>query len=334
MLMCDPWPLDQHYAKYPMELYTKPDAELSLDLDNEIVLEGHLQCAAHEMPIDPKEDQAYFGANLPELCRMKLVGDDAGFYHCHVRYKPFPSRHVTIRNTEDEHYTVIDITDGRYRVLEETEFSRAIFEVYEGAIFMHQGRTFLVKEVNHDQRLAKVYAANVDWSTKQRDYTDIDAVEAYRIREIKDSNCFACYGSVRITSIVYGYFKVDRRNNILDVVDIDTPPFIRGSHGVWLDVPQFALDILSIKNINVAASIHAAEHALLSLTPMFAMSVSGDVRTECKPPEKEFARSKSKRVRPARCVRQQLVNRYPPLVVQVDALRCVGEERRRLRQGL
>lgn len=301
MLICDPWPLDQHYAKYPQELYTKPDAELSLDLENEIVLEGHLQCAADEMPIDPKEDQAYFGQNLLELCRTKLVADDAGFYHCHARYKPYPARHVSIRNTVEEHYTVVDVTDGRYRILEEEEISRAIFEVYEGAIFMHQGRSFLVQEVNHDAKLAKVAAANVDWSTKQRDFTDVDAVEAFRIKEIKDSPCFACYGSVRITSIVYGYFKVDRRNNILDTVDIDTPPYIRKSHGVWLDVPKEALEILALKNINAAASIHAAEHALLSLTPMFVMSVSGDIRTECKPPEKEFASKKSSRIRPARC---------------------------------
>lgn len=149
--------------------------------------------------------------------------------------------------------------------------------------------------------------------------SDVDAVESLRIRGIAGSPCKAYYGRVKskppqlkgrypmthtvimsVTSVVFGYFKVDRRNNILDTVDIDTPPFVRESHGLWLDVPQTALDILATKNIHAAASIHAAEHALLSLTPMFVMSVAGDIRTECKPPEKEFASRRSKRVRPAR----------------------------------
>lgn len=92
------------------------------------------------------------------------------------------------------------------------------------------------------------------------------------------------------------------QNNILDMVELSTPPFIRQSHGLWIDVPRSALEILLLKNIHPAGSIHAAEHALLSLTPIFAMSVEGDVKTECKQPEKELARNPSTRKRPARYV--------------------------------
>ena len=54
MLICDPYPLDQHYARNPSEIFDSPYTGLSLDLTNPIVLEGHLQCAADEMPIDRK----------------------------------------------------------------------------------------------------------------------------------------------------------------------------------------------------------------------------------------------------------------------------------------
>ena len=178
MLICDPWPLDQHYAKCPNELYSAADAELSLDLDNEIVLEGHLQCAALEMPIHPVDDEIFFGPSLANMCSERLVADEEGFYHTHAKFRPFPAKHVPIRNTEDDHYDIVDITDGRYRVIEEEEFSRALFEVYEGAIFMHQGSSYLVKEVNHDTRIAKVAAANVNWNTKQRDFTFVFALSS------------------------------------------------------------------------------------------------------------------------------------------------------------
>ena len=87
-----------------------------------------------------------------------------------------------------------------------------------------------------------------------------------------------------VTTTIFGYFKVDRRNNILDTVDLDTPAYVRETNGVWIDVPKIALEILALKNINAAGAIHAAVHALISLTPMFVLSQSGDVRTECKGP--------------------------------------------------
>lgn len=80
------------------------------------------------------------------------------------------------------------------------------------------------------------------------------------------------------------------------------PPFVRESHGLWLDVPRMALEILSSKNINPASGVHAASHAIMSFTPLYVMTSEGDIRTECKAPEKEFASKASSRKRPARLI--------------------------------
>ena len=99
-----------------------------------MVLEGHLQCAAFELPIRAEEDQIYFGKQLPEIAAERLVSDDIGFYHCNERFRPTPSKCVAIRDTEDGHFAVVDITHGRNIVLEEVEPSRAFFTIYEGGI--------------------------------------------------------------------------------------------------------------------------------------------------------------------------------------------------------
>ena len=70
--------------------------------------------------------------------------------------------------------TIIDTTHNANTVLEELEASRAFFTIYEGGIFLHQGRTYLVKEMNPERMIAKVEYVKVDWTTQQRDYTDID----------------------------------------------------------------------------------------------------------------------------------------------------------------
>lgn len=300
ILVGDGFATDQHYMQNPDELFSKPNCELQVDLDNMLVKEGHIQCAAYEMPLRPAEDAQYFGADLPEICEQRLIKDDTGFYHCHDRLRPLPSKFVSIRDTEDDHFAIVDITNGRNVVLEELEASRASFTIYDGAIFLHQGTTYLVRDFNPDKQMARVEKVKVDWTTQQRDYTDVDPIETLAVKRIAGSSSHAYHGPIRITQVVFGYFKVDRRNRVLDAVQVNNPPVVRHSKGMWLDVPERALEILAARRLHVAGAIHAAEHAVLSLMPTFVVSMPGDVRTECKNALKEFARRETTRKRPAR----------------------------------
>lgn len=197
ILVGEAYPIDQHLMNKPDELFTKPNNSLQLDLSNPLVLEGHLQCAAFEMPIRVEEDKHFFGAELASLAHDRLQADLQGFFHCHPRFRPYPSKFVAMRDVEEEHFPIVDITNGRNHVLEELEASRAFFTIYEGAIFMHQGSTYLVREFNPDKKMAKVERANVEWTTRQRDYTDVDPIETQAIRHLEGSPCRVYYGNIR-----------------------------------------------------------------------------------------------------------------------------------------
>ncbi len=304
ILVGDGFATDQHYMQNPDELFTKPSCELQVDLDNMLVKEGHLQCAAHEMPIQPVTDAAYFGPDLPQICLTHLTPDATSqFYHCHPSFRPHPSRFVPIRDAEDDTFAIIDTTANRNIVLEHLEASRATFTLYDGAIFLHQGSTYLVRDFDPSRALARVERVRADWLTAQRDFTDVDAVETHFSRRLaRNPVQNACYGAVRITQKVFGYLKIDPRrgNRVLDAVAVDNPPVIRNAKGMWLDIPTQALEILAARRLNAAAAIHAAQHALMSLVPNFVVSLPGDIRTECKSGKKEFAKKQSSRKRPAR----------------------------------
>lgn len=300
VLVGDSFATDQYYMDNPNEIFTKPNCELQVDLQNILVLEGHIQCAAFEMPIRPEEDKIYFGKQLSEIAEERMVKDPLGFYHCNERFRPHPSKCVAIRDTEEGHFAVIDVTNGRNVVLEEVEPSRASFTIYEGGIFLHQGYTYLVKEFSPELKLAKVSLVKVDWTTQQRDYTDIDPIETEAIRRIPNSLSRAFYGAIKIRAVIFGFFKVDKKRRILDAVQVDNPPIEILSKGMWLDIPKAALELLNSRRLNVAGAIHAAEHAILSLMPHFVVSMPGDVRTECKNATKEFAKKETSRKRPAR----------------------------------
>lgn len=300
VLVGDCFPTDQYYMENPDEIFTKPNCELQVDLNNMLVLEGHVQCAANEMPIKADEDQEYFGKMLPELAATRMRKDDLGFFHTDERFLPYPSRTVAIRDTTDSHFAIIDTTNGRNVVLEELEADRAFFTIYEGGIFLHQGHTYLVKEMSPDRMIAKVELVKVDWTTQQRDFTDIDPIETEAIRRIPDSRSRAFYGTIKVLQNVFGFFKIDKKRRILDAVQVDNPPIIMFSKGMWLDLPKSAIEILDSRRLNIAGAIHAAEHAILSLMPNFVISMPGDVRTECKVAIKEFAKKETTRKRPAR----------------------------------
>ncbi|KAJ5176035.1 ATP-dependent helicase hrq1 [Penicillium canariense] len=292
VLVGDRYPTDQHYMQNPDEIFTRPNCELQIDLANELIQEGHVQCAAFEMPIRPEEDHIYFGEQLFALAATRLIKDSMGFYHCHDRFRPQPWRCVNIRDTEDTHFAVIDTTNKRNVVLEEVEASRAFFTIYEGGIFLHQGQTYIVQELNTERHFARVLRVHVDWSTMQRDFTDIDPIETESMRPVGPGpdSCRAFFGAVQIHAVVYGFFKIDKRGRVLDAVAVDNPPIDIFTKGMWLDVPSRAIEILESHRLNIAAAIHAAEHAVLSLLPSFVISSPGDVRTECKVAKKELGR--------------------------------------------
>lgn len=297
ILVGDKYPTDQHYMKNPDEIFTKPNCELQVNLENELVLEGHVQCAAFEMPIRPEEDTVYFGDKLLEVTNTRLSKDSFGFYHCNERFRPQPSKHVSIRDANEDHFAVIDTTNNRNVVLEEVENSRALFSIYEGGIFLHQGAKYLVKELNTERLFARVVRVQIDWTTQPRDFVNIDPIETEAMRRVSStSDCYAFYGAIQIHGMVYGYFKVDKKGRILDAVNVDNPPIETLGKGLWLDVPKRALEILASREMNIAAAIHAAEHAIMSLMPTFVISSPGDIRTECKVPQKELG-SKHKRSR-------------------------------------
>ncbi|KAI6036863.1 DEAD H helicase [Pisolithus microcarpus] len=275
VLVADMSPLDQHYY-------------LVIHLESKEIVEAHLQCAAHELPVS-KDDTVFFGPLLSEICDKKLIKDEDGWYHTHPKYLPYPQKHVAIRGAEEDKYVVVDITKVQEsgqgtKILEELELSRALFEVYEGGVFMHQGLTFIVKEVSHDARMAKVIRADVNWITSPR---DVDAKQTYRIKEIPNSPHRLFFGS---------FYKI-RNKCILDVVDVDTPPWERQGTGLWLDVPQNILGLLRSKAISPAAAIHSACHAWMN-----SFALAADLRTECKAAEKEMKAAESRRKRPARLI--------------------------------
>lgn len=336
ILVCGSTPVDRHYLKNPHELFDKTSYEdlcVTGLLDgslNRMVMSLHLQCAAFEWPIDLELDKKWFSPHdtstmnetYHKLCTEKLHVDKKGYYRTDPRYLPWPAEKVSLRAIEQTMYAVVDITENRNIVIEEVEELRTSFTLYEGGIFLHQGFPYLVKEFNPDEKFAKVERVKVTWVTQQRDFSNVDPTEIELVKQLHPptlelpSDLPVFYGKIQTTIIVFGYFKVSRKLEILEAVEVKNPPVIMKSKGFWLDIPMVAIKAIQAKKLNPAGGIHAAQHAIMNVLPLFITggattnpnvrwsSTMGDAElsTECKAPEKEFAQRQSKRKRPARLI--------------------------------
>lgn len=325
-------PVEHHYIQNPQELCDKSTYEdlcvgslIGIDM-HRLILENHLQCAAFEHSLDVDSDYKWFSRDnngkqlFQSLCKEKLNVDNYGKYRSSPEYLPWPPEHVLIRNVEETHYAVVDITNGRNLIIEEIEESRTSFTLYEGGIFLHQGLPYLIKEFNTDGKYAKVIRVDVDWITQQRDFTDVDPIEIEYVRCLKtiensQGDIPAYFGKIETTIIVFGFFKVNKKGEIIEPVEVKNPPVHFYSKGFWLDIPKSTLDALSEKHLSPAGGIHAAQHTIMNVLPIYISGATTDsnvryysdvgeseLLTECKAPEKEFARTQTKRIRPGRLI--------------------------------
>ncbi|KAI8878373.1 P-loop containing nucleoside triphosphate hydrolase protein [Backusella circina FSU 941] len=284
LVITDQSPLDQYYAKNPNVLFEKKPEKMSIGLENSLVLESHLQCAAEEMVITIPEDEVYFGSDIGNICGDHLFQIELGKYRPDPRFRPYPQQFVHIRNVTEEVFAVVDVTNDRNVIIEEIEISRAGFEIYQGAIFIHQGVTYHVEECNIDQHYAKVRLTRVDWTTRQRDYTNVDVLGTMTTKHINQTRNFVTLGKVKVKTVVFGYYRLDRKGHIMDSHDVYMDPFITFSTGVWADVPGQAISQLKSLDIDPMAAIHASSHCLITCLPRYTTTSPRDIRTECKNP--------------------------------------------------
>ncbi|CAN6470693.1 unnamed protein product [Victoria cruziana] len=289
-------PLDQYFMKFPQKLFGRPIENCQIDVHNKQILEQHVACAAFEHPLSLQHDTEYFGSRLEDIITNLRTKGYLGHESCDASLKTWgyvgcekiPSHAIGIRSTENEKYQVID--ESTSAVIEEIEESKAFFQVYEGAVYMQQGKSYVVTMLDLSAKVARCRKADLKYYTKTRDYTDIHVLGgeyAYPARMIgmNRSRTTARVTACKVTTKWFGFYKIWRRTNkIFDKVDLFLPEYSYESQAVWIRVPEPTKIEVEAQNIPLRAGLHAASHAILNLVPLYIMSNSSDLGTECANP--------------------------------------------------
>lgn len=268
-------PLDTYLVHHPEAIFDQPVESTVLDPDNPYVLAPHLCAAAAELPLT-EEDLALFGPAtrelLPQLEAAKLLRRRAHGWHWTRRESAADL--ADIRGGGGRPVQIVEVGTGR--LLGTVDANAAHGSVHTGAVHLHQGRTYLVRDLDLEDSVALVEQATPSYSTTARDTTAISVLETDA--EIPWGDGRLCYGSVEVTNQVVSFLR--RRlitGEVLGESKLDLPPRTLRTRAVWWTVTENQLDAARINPEQLGGALHAAEHASIGMLPLFATCDRRDI---------------------------------------------------------
>lgn len=267
-------PLDRYVLEHPGVIFDEPIETVVLDPANPHVLGPHLLAAAMEQPLTADDATAWFGPTaVPLLERLAADGllrqRRTGWFWTS---KESPADRIDLRGEAGTPIRLVEDETGR--LLGTVEAARAPATVHAGAVYVHQGDTYVVSALDLDEAVAFVRREEVDYSTTAAEVAD------YRIvttdQQIAWGDAHLAIGEVEVTSQVVGYLR--RRyatGEIIGEEPLDMPERMLRTRGVWWTLSD--AQIMELGDLDIAGAAHAAEHASIGLLPLVATCDRWDI---------------------------------------------------------
>ncbi len=265
-------PLDTYLVHHPEALLDKPIEMTVIDPTNPYVLGPQLLCAATELPLTDAEVQGWGAVEVARaLVDDGLLRRRGSGYFAAPGVDPHPA--VNIRGSSGDQIAILEADTGR--LLGGVEAGRAALSVHPGAVYLHQGETYVVDTLDFDEGVAFVRADDPGYATYAREVTDI-AVTGPGERSTFGDVVLGLV-PVAVTNQVIGYLRRTPAGEVIDFVELDMPARTLETVAVMYTITPEALEHNGIDWSQVPGALHAAEHAAIGLLPLVASCDRGDI---------------------------------------------------------
>lgn len=283
--------LDQWLATHPEQLLARPPEPAVINPANPHVLDAHLRCAAHELPLT-HQDERYWAGLLDDGVRRLVLADNLVVRHRHWsgRRSPLaafagpgrPAQEVSLRCAAGP---PVRIVDGAGRVIGDVDRARAPAQVHPGAVYLHRGAHHRVVDLDLGEGVAVVEPHDGSIATSARTEMSLELLGTDAQRPL--GAAMLRLGAVQVTSRVVGYQVTDvRTGQVLGREPLQLPAEVLRTRGITCVVPDAVLDEAGFQPAAAPAALHAAEHAAIGMLPLFAVCDRwdvGGVSTRCHP---------------------------------------------------
>jgi DEAD/DEAH box helicase domain-containing protein len=266
--------LDQFFMREPEALLGRRVEAAILDHSNPRILDGHVLSAAFEAPLDERDRETLGDAALERADALVAGGElrrtKAGIVWAG---KDYPAARVALRSASPESVAVVEAATGTVLGLVERE--RAFSTVHEGAVYLHMGESYRVLELDLPACAAVVESFSGDYYTQARKDTATAVEEAELAGHRLGMEVF--FGRVSVTEQVTAYQRKSIRDQAtLELVALDLPATTFETEAIWYLPSDEQLDGLAPLP-KLLGSLHAAEHAMIAILPLWAMCDRWDI---------------------------------------------------------
>ena len=263
-------PLDQYFMKHPQDFFGRPHEQAIIDLRNQYISLGHIMCAASELPITLKDKEHFpqlFHESIRALEQQNLIRKTTrGWVYSGI------ARPVEIVNLKSiSNKTVTVLCNGN--VLETLALTKAYKEAHKGAVLLHQGETYISEELNLDSLTAKVRREDVNYYTEVKKTVNV-AVK--KVLEEKQNGVNIGLGDLAITEF-FDEYLVKTYDEVIGREPIELPPLNFSTVGTWFIVPDEIREEVESQGLDFEGGLHAVEHAMIAMAPMYAMCDRWDI---------------------------------------------------------
>jgi DEAD/DEAH box helicase domain-containing protein len=243
--------------------------------DNPFVARAQIACAAHELPLT-HDDGRYFGDALDDAVRDLVLDDELKPRNGRMFWagREAPAARVGLRTGSSIECQLVD-ADGH--LVGTVDSSRMAHVAHPGAIYLHQGRQYRVRDLDVEHHVAVLDPADdADEHTQPREETDISILEAEQT--VPAGAGTAHLGAVTVLHDLVAYQrKRTSTNEVFEIVPLDFPPRELTTRACWYTLPLDTLLTAGLAPSRIIGAVHAAEHALIGLLPLFAICDRWDV---------------------------------------------------------
>ena len=281
--------LDQYFMREPERLLSRGVEEAIIDLHNPHISARHLEAAAYERPITPTDD-TYFGEQgllaaerLAQGGRLRRRGDGL------VWTRPYsPAADTSLRTASNEQFVIVETRGGE--IIGTVERERVFRFAHPGAVYLHLGRSYLVQRLDLEGRTVLVDDFDGAFYTQVKTDKNVLVAGQAGLRPLPGATLF--FGELEVTEQVIAYQRRDLTDqHIIDTVSLDLPEQTFTTQAFWLAIPEQTIEralaaLAALAETDAAAasdqpatpgSLHAAEHALIALLPLYAMCDRWDI---------------------------------------------------------
>lgn len=279
LLLPQPDALDQYIVHHPDD-FLRSQYEIAVtDPYNPEILKAHIPCAAFELPIDeaelPDEDPAVREVleQLTHTGQIHQSGEGDTWYYAGSG----PHRHVDIRSIGAS-FSIFRMADeGKPIPLGRNDGVRALKECHPGAVYLHRGESYTVESMDLERRIVLVEPTRGSYFTRVKSEKETEILEVLSARP--EGNFVIRKGRLRVTETIIGYEKrrMFSQQQIGDITPLDLPPQTFETVGFWIEIEPVLPKLLMKANLQYMGGIHAVEHALISMFPLFALCDRNDL---------------------------------------------------------